>query len=36
VGGSTCEARWFDAGELGGLELTEVTVEALDAARAVA
>jgi ADP-ribose pyrophosphatase YjhB (NUDIX family) len=32
VGGSTCEARWFDRAELGELELTEVTTEALAAA----
>jgi ADP-ribose pyrophosphatase YjhB (NUDIX family) len=34
VGGSTSEARWFDRSELGELELTEVTAEALAAARA--
>ena len=28
-GGSTAEARWFTAGEVGGLTLTEVTEEAL-------
>ncbi|HEY2668797.1 MAG TPA: NUDIX domain-containing protein [Rugosimonospora sp.] len=33
VGGSTSEARWFDRSELGELELTEVTAEALAAAR---
>ncbi|GAA5178345.1 hypothetical protein GCM10023322_05280 [Rugosimonospora acidiphila] len=34
IGGSTCEARWFDRSELTELELTEVTTEALAAARA--
>jgi ADP-ribose pyrophosphatase YjhB (NUDIX family) len=34
VGGSTCEARWFDRSEIGELELTEVTSEALAAAGA--
>ncbi|GIH12151.1 NUDIX domain-containing protein [Rugosimonospora africana] len=34
VGGSTSEARWFDRTELAGLELTEVTAEALAAVRA--
>jgi ADP-ribose pyrophosphatase YjhB (NUDIX family) len=36
VGGSTCEARWFDADELAALPasgLTEVTAEAMRAAR---
>lgn len=31
VGGSTAEARWFASGEIGALDLTEVTVEALAA-----
>ncbi|MBO0868519.1 MAG: NUDIX domain-containing protein [Micromonosporaceae bacterium] len=31
VGGSTAEARWFAPGQLAGLELTEVTREALAA-----
>jgi ADP-ribose pyrophosphatase YjhB (NUDIX family) len=29
VGGSTAEARWFDRAEIAGLDLTEVTAEAL-------
>ncbi|HEX8629185.1 MAG TPA: NUDIX domain-containing protein [Catenuloplanes sp.] len=36
VGGSTCEARWFPAHEVGGVpdeQLTEVTTEALRVAR---
>jgi ADP-ribose pyrophosphatase YjhB (NUDIX family) len=32
AGGSTAEARWFDAADLGTLPLTEVTVEALHSA----
>jgi hypothetical protein len=29
VGGSTVEARWFTTDEVGALELTEITTEAL-------
>lgn len=32
VGGSTCEARWFEPDTVGGLTVTEVTAEALRAA----